>query len=683
MLCLSSALKVDLKSVVSGLEQIAGAPGRLERVLDAVDEPLAGPVVFVDYAHTPDALEQVLSTVASLPHGKLYCVFGCGGDRDSGKRMVMGEIACRYCDVVIVTDDNPRTEDPDHIVSQILEGINTEEFKRKSPEILSQKEEENKVVVVERDRGNAIRLAVTCAAQEDVVLIAGKGHETYQLGIKGKRFFDDRLEAKKVLSSWTHDRIVKGVGGRVLSVGHSLRLLGKVTTDSRQIRNDSIFIALKGETYDGHEFAGQAVENGAACLLVEREIELSGETGANVSQIIVADTLKALGDLAAFRRSQLAGVGNQTVIGITGSCGKTTVKEMVASILRRRWPEGPRYPEGCVLKTQGNFNNLIGMPLSLLPLNLNHRAAVLEMGMNQPGELRRLAEIADPDISCIINIHGAHLEGLQSIEGVAQAKEELFAGTKKSGILVVNIDDQRVNTLAQKYEQVKFTFTALEENVKEKPDMWATNINLKEPGVITFSLHLGKDREDIHLYAAGEHNVSNAMAAAAIAYSSGASIRQIADGLADFRPPDKRMEILKARGGYKLLNDTYNANPASMAVGLKTLKQMAGRQCAAILGDMLELGETSKDAHYELGQLVARLRVNNVGLFGQYKEEIMHGALAGGMASVDIRLFEEKQGAVDWVNELIRQKKIGQDDYLLVKASRGLRFETIVQELVE
>jgi murE/murF fusion protein len=682
VLGLSSALEIDLDSAVSGLEQVVGAPGRLERVMASVDDSLNGPVVFVDYAHTPDALEQVLSTVASLPHGELYCVFGCGGDRDSGKRQVMGEIASRFGDAVIVTDDNPRTEDPDQIVGQILEGINLSEFDNKPPEMLYKRKAGDKVVVVERDRGNAIRLAITCAAPEDVVLIAGKGHETYQLGIKGKRFFDDRLEAKKVLCSWTNDRITKGVGGKILGIRDSVRLLGEVTTDSRKVSNDSIFVALKGEKYDGHEFASQAVENGATCLLVEREIGFPEGTGANVSQVVVADTLKSLGDMAAYRRSQLAKVCDQTVIGITGSCGKTTVKEMVASILRRKWPEGPEYPEGCVLKTQGNFNNLIGMPLSLLPLNLTHRAAVLEMGMNQPGELRRLTEIADPDISCIINIHGAHLEGLHSIEGVAHAKEELFAGTKKSGILVVNIDDQRVDTLARKYDQAKITFTALEENLNKNPDMWATNVDLKEPGVITFTMHHGKEEEDIHLYAAGEHNVSNAMAAAAIAYSCGANIREIAAGLADFRPPDKRMEMLRVKDGYNLLNDTYNANPASMAVGLKTLKQMAGRQCAAILGDMLELGETSKVAHYELGQLIAKLQINRVGLFGQFKEEIMNGALAGGMDSMNIRLFDEKQGAVDWVNQLVIQKKIGQDDFLLVKASRGLRFETIVQELV-
>jgi len=680
VLGLGLSLGIDLDSVTGGLERVAGAPGRLERVGASVDEPLSGPVVFVDYAHTPDALEQVLSTLASLPHGELYCVFGCGGDRDRGKRPVMGRIVSRFSDVIIVTDDNPRTEDAGDIVNQVLAGINMSEFDHRQSGWLKKRKKGEKTVVVERDRGNAIRMAITCADPEDVVLIAGKGHESYQLSILGRRFFDDRIEAEKVFCSWTNKRIAKSVGGVVSGGGNDVRLLGEVITDSRKISSDSIFVALKGDKYDGHEFAVQAAENGAVCLVVEREIEFP--EGTDLNQVIVDDSLKALGDMAAYRRKQLAKVCDQTVIGITGSCGKTTVKEMVAAILQRKWPEGAAYPEGCVLKTRGNFNNLIGMPLSLLPLDITHRAAVLEMGMNQPGELRRLTEIADPDISCIVNIYGAHLEGLQSIEGVARAKEELFAGTKKSGILVVNIDDSRVSALAEKYGQTKITFTALEENLNKNPDMWATNIDNRGIGVITFTLHYGKEKEDIYLYAVGEHNVSNAMAAAAIACSGGATLQEAAAGLADFRPPDKRMQIVRAKGGYIMLNDTYNANPASMAVGLKTLKQMAGKYSVVILGDMLELGETSKRAHYELGQLVAQLQINSVGLFGQFKEHIRKGAIAGGTDSDNISLFDKKQCAVDWVNALVAHKKLGQDGFLLVKASRGLRFETIVAELV-
>ena len=677
---LCSALKFNLNTVAEGLRKAGGAPGRLERVVDFMDEPLESPVVLVDYAHTPDALEQVLSTVASLPHRELYCVFGCGGDRDIGKRPLMGEIGFRFSDVAIVTDDNPRTENPDEVVNQILAGITAAGIEQRSSDWLKRRSRGKRGVIVERDRRKAIRLAITSAGPEDVVIIAGKGHETYQLGSRGRLYFDDTLEAKNVFCSWTRARVAKSVGGKLSSDNRETRLLGEVLTDSRVVGNDSIFVALKGEKYDGHEFAAQATENGAVCLVVEKEVVLP--PGKDISQIIVTDTLKALGDMAAYRRAQLAKLCNQTVIAITGSCGKTTVKEMVAAILQRKWVAGPDHQENCVLKTHGNFNNLIGLPLSLLPLSLTHCAAVLEVGMNQPGELRRLTEIADPDISCIVNIYGAHLEGLHSIEGVARAKEELFEGTKGSGTLIVNLDDPRVSSLAEKYEQTKITFTVLEENLKKNPDMWVTDIEFAETGNITFTLHSGMEKEDISLFAAGEHNVSNALAAAAISYGAGANIQEIAAGLADFRPADKRMEILQVKGGYRLLNDTYNANPASMAAGLKTLRQMAGKYRVAILGDMLELGETSGEAHFELGQLVAELCIDDVGFIGEFKDQAGKGALAGGLDKENIRLFDEKGEAVQWVKKLVIQKKLGQDGLLLVKASRGLRFETIVSELI-
>jgi len=676
---LCSVLQIDVNKVAAGLKNGEGAPGRLERVADGLDIPQRGPVVFVDYAHTPDALEQVLSSISALPHRELYSVFGCGGDRDVGKRPVMGEIACRFSDVAIVTDDNPRSEDPDQIIAQIVYGTKNSGLDKKSREWLRQRNKGEKGIVVERDRKKAISLAVTAAGPGDVVLIAGKGHETYQLSIRGRQFFDDRLEAENVLCSWTNNRIAGSAGGVVVGGAGNSRLLGEITTDSRVVGNDAVFVALKGEKYDGHKFCTQAVENGAVCIVVEKEIVPA--PGNKISQVIVTDTLKALGDMAAWRLKQIRRISDPVVIGITGSCGKTTVKEMVAAILQRKWPEGADHQAGCVLKTRGNFNNLIGLPLSLLPLNLTNRAAVLEMGMNQPGELRRLTEIADPDISCIVNIHGAHLEGLHSIEGVARAKEELFAGTKKSGTLIVNLDDQRVSKLAEKYQQKTISFTALEKNMSREPDMWVTDIDLVETEVITFTLHTKESKEDVHLFAAGEHNVSNGLAAAAIAYGAGASLPEIAAGLADFRPPDKRMEIMQGKGGFKLLNDTYNANPASMKAGLRTLKQMASKGSTAILGDMLELGETAREAHFELGQLVAELKIDNVGLLGQFKDEIREGALAGGFDDENIMLFDEKDRAVEWVNELIRHEKIGQGDLLLVKASRGLRFETIVEEL--
>lgn len=675
---LSAALAIDGSLVCRALATAAGAPGRLERVTLSAAWPSGGPVVLVDYAHSPDALEKVLLTVAALPHRQLFCVFGCGGDRDKGKRPVMGEIAARVCDVVVVTDDNPRTEDPDRIVEQILTGIAGE---AKDPSWLAGRRTSERGCTVIRDRKTAIAMAIQACGPEDIVVIAGKGHEPYQLTLQGKRFFDDRMEAGNVLLAWTDTLAAEAAGGELQPGSQTGKLLGPVITDSRILSEHGLFVALRGEKHDAHDFAGQAVANGASCLVLEQVPSSAADMDA--SRILVPDTEHALGDLAAFRRRRLAKMTNQVVIGITGSCGKTTVKEMVAAILARKWPEGPENPSGCVLKTKGNFNNIIGLPLSLLPLDLGHKAAVLEMGMNHLGELSRLAEIADPDISCITNIYGAHLEGLGSIEGVARAKEELFAGTGKSGVLVVNLDDPWVRKLEGKYSQRKITFAVKNEGHSRQPDFWASKVVHDDGGAIVFTMHYGEQTAEIHLFTAGEHNVANALAAAATAAAAGASLAEIAAGLADFRPADKRMEILHTRTGFTIINDTYNANPASMAAGLKTLKLMAGKSATAIIGDMRELGESSGKAHFEIGKLVAELALDRVGVVGEFRDEVQRGALTHGLAGERIRTFADKDEAVVWIKDLITTKTIGKADLILVKASRGLRFETIVAKLIE
>lgn len=666
--------------IFAALQLAAGAPGRLERVTGGHWQK-SGPLVLVDYAHTPDALEKVLSTVAELPHNRLYCVFGCGGDRDSGKRPLMGALAAKFSDTVIVTDDNPRTEDPEAIVADILGGI-TESTTRRDIPLSNGHQSASPVVekdcLVIRDRSLAIETAVKAAKQGDIVLIAGKGHETYQLTDKGKRFFDDRLQAKEVLCSWTVQHVVESTGGKLISGRVTDTLLGPVTTDSREKNESAIFVALKGDTHDGHDYTLQAIDNGCRCLVVDHAIETGSRV--DVSQVVVRDTLVALGDMAAYRRRILGGDYGQIVIGLTGSCGKTTVKEMVASILSSKW-RGESYPEETVLKTHGNFNNLIGMPLSLLPLKVHHYCGVLEMGMNVKGEIARLAEIAKPDISCITNIHGAHLLGLGSIDGVGQAKEELFAGTGEQGVLILNLDDQRIVDLSRKYPQKKITFSlAKREDVSV--DFWASEWKQFEDGTSSFRLHHRKDVLQIQLHIAGEHNLANALCAAAIATAAGADLEEIAGGLWEFRPSDKRGVIEQAPSGLRIINDTYNANPASMAAALKSLKQLAGGQSIAIIGEMLELGEMSVDAHYQIGRLAAELDLSFVAAVGEFRQDIARGARESGCDPSRIFTFPEKQDAVQWLKSMVNKENIGKEATVLVKASRGNRFETVVDALL-
>ena len=678
-LAIVSSLGLDMGEAVAGLAGASGAPGRLHRVTADDGTGQGRPVVFVDYAHTPDALEQVLATLSALPRRDLFCVFGCGGDRDAGKRPVMGEIAGKFADVAVVTDDNPRREDPEAIRSQIVPAVAGAGLGQQQKSWLAERTSGEKGFVEIGSRRCAIEAAIKSAGEGDIVLIAGKGHENYQITREGKHFFDDCLEAKTALLSWHLKSVVRATGGRCAFPSEVDRVFGEVSTDSRTMHAGDIFVALKGENFDGHDFLAGVEEKRAGCLIVQEGC--GGASSGKTPLVEVRDTLEALGDLAAFRRRLIAGMQDLAVIGITGSCGKTTVKEMTGAILRRRWPAGVDYPADCVLQTRGNLNNLIGMPLSLLPLSPRHRAAVLEMGMNAPGEIARMVQIADPDICCITNVHGVHLEGLGSIEGVAAAKEELFAGASGDAVLIVNLDDPHIAERAVSYRQRKITFAVRQDVCGSRGDLTASEVRTTTDGMISFSLQRGEETAAITLHTAGTHNVANAAAAAAIATAAGASMAEIAAGLADFRPADRRMVVERLGTGLAILNDTYNANPASMAAGLRALGELSMGKTAAVLGDMFELGAGADELHRELGVTAAGFRLDYLGVVGGYCDKVVEGALAAGMARDSVRSFADKGSAAAWICELQAAGKLGREDWLLVKGSRGMKMETLIEEL--
>ncbi len=709
---LCKAAGLDDSEIAAAVPYAVGAPGRLERVsvekfwsgraAEEEEDEGTAPVVLVDYAHTPDALEKVLECASALPHRTLCVVFGCGGDRDGGKRPLMGAVAARLADLVVVTDDNPRTEEPSEIIAEILPGIKDAEMPLFEKGWLAERTEKERGCVVIGNRAEAISTAIRSLGKGDLVVIAGKGHEPYQITAEGKRFFDDRREAEDALFSWTAALIARAAGGRVVEMERADKLLGSVVqTDSRAENRGGIFVALHGEKHDGHDFISEAEENGCRCVVVEREVSLQNK---DTVQVIVGDTTKALGDMAAFRRRQLgaflqqgkaqSGAQNgekrskQWIIGITGSCGKTTVKEMIAAILRRHWQPGEHYPANVVLKTASNFNNAIGLPLSLLPLGVQHRAAVLEMGMNASGEIARLAEIAQPEMSCITNVFAAHLQGLGSIEGVAEAKGELFAGTSEDGILVVNLDDKHIVELAKtrgKRGQRRIGFSLY----KGEAELWADAISLNQGGRYRFTLHRKGGRQEsggcaetveIALGAAGEHNINNALAAAAVCSEVGCSLPDIAAGLADFLSADKRLEMLESAAGYTVINDCYNASPASMAAGLRTLASLGAERTVAIVGDMLELGDEAEAAHREVGRLAAKLGISSLAAVGDFAQSIADAACQNGMKKRAVRSFADKPSLMRWLKK--ERGGFGAGDAILVKASRKLALESVVRELL-
>ena len=669
------ALGLTTVDIIEGLSRVGAVPGRLERVSLAEQAGPPDPSVFVDYAHTPDALENVLRALKQLARGRLVCVVGCGGDRDRGKRPLMGGIAVRHADVVLITSDNPRTEDPEAIVAAVAEGAAEAGGQlRALPELFCQQTPVQGFTVM-LDRRQAIAAACSLAASGDTVLVAGKGHEDYQILGTEKIFFDDRLEVANGLACWNVRHLLAATGGRV-AAGRQQQVLGQVSTDSRRIGPGDIFVALRGEQFDGHSYIETAVAQGAAAVLAER---MPNHLDEDVLYIQVANTLQALGQLAGYRRRLFA--PRMQVAAITGSSGKTTVKELTARIFTEALA-GVKTVINPLLKTKGNFNNLVGLPLSLLPVEAGHRLAVLEMGMNAPGEIARLTAIADPDIGCINNVHPAHLQGLGSIEGVAAAKGELFAGMRPEAMRVVNCDDPQVLAQARKEGGRQLGFAVTAAGRRHKPEISVTRqINLGEQGM-RFTLHIGAWSQRFSVPLPGSHNVSNCAAAAAIAHAAGIEPDRIVAGLRAYAPVDKRLNVAELPGGLRLVNDAYNANPASMAAGLRTVAAF-GQGCRhiAALGDMLELGPASANLHRGIGRLAAELGYDRLAVAGAQAKEVAGAARAAGMRPENVRTFPDPPAMAEWICAMLAEGTVGAGDWLLVKGSRGMRMETLIEEL--
>ncbi len=469
--------------------------------------------------------------------------------------------------------------------------------------------------------------------------------------------------------SWTLDEILAASGGTVVRAGEKKRF-GEIVTDSSNVKTGSVFIALKGERFDGHRFVPEALERGAACAIVHRVVRDStkrlaaGTRGPAATIVRVKDTLKALGDLAHYRREKMA----PKVVAITGSNGKTTTKEMAAAIFEEAVLSGEKL-RGRILKTEGNFNNLVGLPLTLFKLRPSHRVAVVEIGTSRPGEIQRLAEIAAPEIGIITAVAAAHLEGLNNLAGVAREKGALFRRMRPGGTIVVNLDDPRVRRLGAKYRGRKISYG-------KGGSVRAEAVQLNDAQGTRFTLRAGTRRCPVRLRYLGRHNISNAVGAAALALGLGVSLAAVRRGLARARPFSMRMEADNWRGA-GIINDAYNANPASMEAAIKTLAAMGGTgRKAAVLGDMFELGKSTRREHRELGKLVAKERIDRLYLLGRQAAAVKAGAVSGGMDESSIVIGKDYG---DVARRLRGHLKKG--DWLLVKGSRGMKMEKVLDEL--
>ena len=433
--------------------------------------------------------------------------------------------------------------------------------------------------------------------------------------------------------------IAKVLGGQLLG---EERTIAAVSSDSRQIPADCLFVALKGERFDGHSFCAQAVADGAAALLVSDPLPVA------VPQVLVPDTRYALGQLGAMVRNRVA----PKVIAITGSCGKTTVKEMCAAILSQR---------GSVLATQGNLNNEIGVPLTLLRLTPEHQFAVLELGANHPGEIAWTTSLARPDVALINNVAAAHLEGFGSLQGVALAKSEIFTGLVDQGVAVVNADSEFYSHWRADLEPNLVSF-GLE---NRRADVLARDIERDALGCHRFTLVTPLGEMDVHLPIPGRHNISNALAATAATLPLGMTLPMIKRGLEMMQPVKGRL-CIQQLPGVTLIDDTYNASVESVLAAIDTLAAMPGYR-VLVFGDMGELGQEAEAQHRRVGQharLAGLDAVYTVGSLAALSAEEAQG-----------RHFADKAALFAALGDLLQQQPA---ITLLAKGARSSRMEEVI-----
>ena len=449
--------------------------------------------------------------------------------------------------------------------------------------------------------------------------------------------------------------VAEKIGGTILQGSESLTF-HKFNIDSRSTEPGELFFALTAKR-NGHDFVPSAVKRGASGAVISQPTALADK---DIALIQVKDTLKALQELARKVLQEYS----VKVIGITGSIGKTTTKEFASCLLSQDFK---------VLKSEGNLNNHLGVPLSLLKLEDDHDVAVLEMAMSSLGEIQSLTRIAPPDIAVITNINPVHLQFFKSIEEIALAKKEILDGAKKDGTAVLNGDDSLVRKIAKDWKGKTLLF-----GLSEECEVRAQNIRKNEWKGMVFDLTYGNKREEISLPFYYESILYNFLAAAAVGYSLSVPLDSLLAGVKDLKPLPMRGVHIRLRQNIHLIDDSYNSNPAALESALKGLVELPAKRRMAVLGDMLELGEREAEFHTLAGKQVAQSGWNILVAAGPLSSHMVEGALSAGMKKEQTFHFENSTAAAGKIRSLIRE-----GDLILVKGSRGMMMEKVIEQLKE
>jgi UDP-N-acetylmuramoyl-tripeptide--D-alanyl-D-alanine ligase len=459
---------------------------------------------------------------------------------------------------------------------------------------------------------------------------------------------------------WTITQVLAATGGALISGAADMDFAG-IGIDSRTIRPDGLFVAIAGESHDGHRFVNHVLDRGVKGVVVAEgqttHLPMDRIRADAVACVTVADTVRALGAMARFNRNR----GDLKVLAITGSNGKTSTRMLMDQVINKKM---------ATLSTSGNLNNHIGLPLTLFRLTAAHRAAILELGMNHAGEITGLGRICEPDVGVITNVGPAHLEGLGTIDNVARAKGELLSTIRPGGTAILNLDDPRVAALADTIDHEVIYF-----GCNHQAQVRAGDIRQTEAGM-DFTLTTPSGSTSVALDTPARVMVSNALAAAAAGEVMGVPLKDIKAGLEAFSPRDGRMGIRTLGRDIRLVDDSYNANPGSMAAAIETLARMRGsRRTIAVLGDMLELGTQSAALHRELGRVVGDARIDRLYVTGNFAEAVADGAMEQQMKAE--RIFCGTKAAI--IERLTERLQPG--DLILVKGSRGMAMEAVVEAI--
>ena len=632
-LCL--AIGADLDKLVQLIPTLKAPVGRM----DLAAELENGAKVYVDYAHTPDAVERVLISLRAHTKGRLICLIGCGGNRDKGKRPQMGAIAQKLADVVYITDDNPRFENPAEIRAEIKAAC------PKGIEVAH--------------RSDAIRQAMQALEKNDVLAVLGKGHESGQI-IQGVSYaFNDTVVVRQIALAlkktplWSAKELQMALS---VPVSETLKVWG-VSIDTRTLKMGDLYIAIKGDKMDGHQFVHEALEKGAVACLVDHKIP----DVLDENQIIVSDTVDAIKSLARFARMR----SDAVFIGITGSSGKTTTKEMLRACLAE---------QGLTHATAGNLNNQLGVPLTLTNMPLEVQYAVIEMGMSHAGELTELSDLVRPDMTLITMVGPAHFASFKDETEIAAAKAEIFRYQNRYGTAVLNRDNSFYQFFADEAtKQGIKNITSF--GVNQKADFILQD-EMLENGLTHILVDFHGTSLSYTLNFVGHHFVMNSMAVLAMVDAVGASVVQAVKSLERVLPVAGRGALIPVsiKGkDFFLIDDAYNANPSSVKASLNSLgmRQINGRKIA-VLGDMLELGPQSTQMHLDLKKDIVDNQIDKVYATGQDMEALYQA------------LPIQQQGAFEKTPRALLERlrtDIEAGDVVLVKASNGSGLKVIVDGL--